>query len=434
MITGWESGVVLGEPVIVEGVRTPFVKSGGVFKDIPAEELGRLAVRELLEKTAIDPKMVDEVIIGTVSQLVDTANVSRIIAQRAGLPHHVPAYTVNRNCASGLEAIGNALEKIRSGIADIVIAGGVESMSTIPIFYYSKRLTKILVDFSKAKTLGTKIRNLASIRFRDLKPRLVNQTDPLVGMRMGDTAERIAKEFGVTRDEQDVFSIMSHQRAIASRSRLGQEITPVFLPPDYEVTIQDDVGPRDDQKLDELSRLKPAFDRKNGTVTAGNTSPITDGASALLIMNEDKAKALGYKTLGKVRSYAYAGLDPSRMGLGPSFATPIALERAGMTLADMDLIEMNEAFAAQVIANEKAMASKHFAETELNRPRPIGEIDRSRLNVNGGAIALGHPLGATGARLMLTLLYELRRRDQALGLITLCIGGGQGAAFVVERK
>ena len=424
----------MAEPVIVDGVRTPFARSGGVFKDIPAEELGRLAVRELLEKTAIDPKVVDEVIIGTVSQLVDTANVSRIIAQLAGLPSHVPAYTVNRNCASGLEAIGNALEKIRSGIADIVIAGGVESMSTIPVFYYSKRLTEILVDLSKAKTLGARIRKLASIHLRDLKPRLINQRDPLVGMRMGDTAEVIAKEFGITRNEQDAFSLMSHQRASASRSLLSQEITPVFLPPAYEKTVQDDVGPRENQKLDELSRLRPVFDRKNGTVTAGNTSPITDGASALLIMNEDKAKALGYKPLGKVRSYAYAGLDPSRMGLGPSFATPIALDRAGMKLSDMDLIEINEAFAAQVIANERAMASKQFAETELNRPGPIGEIDRSRLNVNGGAIALGHPLGATGARLMLTLLYELRRRDQSVGLVTLCIGGGQGAAFVVERN
>ena len=404
------------------------------FKNIPPEELGRIAVHELLQKTELDPRVVDEVIMGSVSQMVDTANVSRIIALRAGLPTRVPAYTVNRNCASGLEAIGSAVEKIKAGMADVILAGGVESMSTIPVFYYSKRLSEVLIDLSKAKTLGMKIRKLASLRPRDFKPSILGQTDPLVGMRMGDTAEVLAKEFGVTREEQDAFALMSHQRAVAARSRLEQEIVPVYLPPKFKQIVKEDVGPREDQKKEDLARLGPVFDRRNGSVTAGNTSPLTDGAGALLIMNEDKARAMGYKPLGTIRSYAYAGLDPARMGLGPSFATPLALDRAGMKLSDIQLIEINEAFAAQVIANERAFTSKKFASDQLGRSEAIGEIDRARLNVNGGAIALGHPLGATGARLMLTILYELRRRNQSVGLVTLCVGGGQGAAYVVERR
>ena len=424
----------MAEAVIIDGIRTPFARSGTVFKNIPAEELGRIAVHELVEKTALDPKMVDEVIIGTVSQMVDTANVSRVIAQRAGLPARVPAYTVNRNCASGLEAIGSAMEKIRSGLADIVIAGGVESMSNIPIFYYGKRLTEILVDASKAKTLGQKIAKFSAIRPRDLKPNIISQSDPLNGMRMGDTAEVLAKEFGISRDEQDAFSLMSHERAVSARSRLSEEIAPVYLSPRYETVVKNDAGPRENQKLEDLTRLKPVFDRRNGSVTAGNASPLTDGAAALLIMNEEKARAIGYKPLGRIRAYAYAGLDPARMGLGPSFATPLALDRAGMKFSDIELTEMNEAFAAQILANEKAFGSKKFAQEELGRNEPIGGIDRSRFNVNGGAIALGHPLGASGARLMLTLLYELRRRNQSIGLVTLCVGGGQGAAYVVERR
>ncbi len=424
----------MAEAVIIDGIRTPFAKSGMVLKDIPAEELGRLALHELIEKTALDPKIVDEVIIGTVSQMVDMANVSRIIALRAGLPARVPAYTVNRNCASGLEAIGGAIEKIRAGMADVVIAAGVESMSSIPIFYYGKRLTEILMDASKAKTAGQKIAKFASIRFRDLKPSILGQTDPLNGMRMGDTAEVLAKEFGITREEQDAFALMSHERAVAARPRLADEIVPVYLPPRYDTVVKNDVGPRENPKMEDLARLKPVFDRRNGTVTAGNASPLTDGAAALLIMNEEKARELGYKPLGRIRSYAYAGLDPARMGLGPSFATPMALDRAGMKLSDIQLIEMNEAFAAQILANEKAFASRKFAQDQLGRTEAIGEIDRSRLNVNGGAIALGHPLGASGARLVLTLLYELRRRDQSTGLVTLCVGGGQGAAYVVERR
>ncbi|HEY5647940.1 MAG TPA: acetyl-CoA C-acyltransferase [Nitrospiria bacterium] len=423
----------MGEPVIVEGVRTAFARSGTVFKNIPAQELGRIAVNELIQKTDLDPGSVEEVIIGTVSQMVDAANLSRIIALQAGLPPRVPAYTVNRNCASGLEAAGSALEKIRAGMAETVVAGGVESMSTIPVFFYGKRLSEKLIAASKGKTLGKKLAALLSIRPGDLKPAILKQTDPLNDMKMGDTAEVLAKEFSISREQQDAFALTSHERAVAGRKRLSEEIVTVYPPPDFKSPVIHDVGPRENQKPEDLARLRPVFDRQTGTVTAGNASPLTDGAASLLIMDENRARSSGLKPLGRIRSYAYAGLDPDRMGLGPSFATPLALKRAGITLGDVDLIEMNEAFAAQVLANLKAFSSREFARKNLDRDSPIGEVDTTILNVNGGAIALGHPLGASGARLLLTILYELRRRDKTLGLVTLCVGGGQGAAFVVER-
>lgn len=424
----------MGEPVIIDGIRTAFARSGTVFKNITAKELGRVTLKELIQKSDLDPGLVEEVIIGTVSQMVDTANVARIIALQAGLPDRIPAYTVSRNCASGLEAAGSALEKIRTGMAEIIIAGGVESMSNIPVFFYGKRLSETLIAAAKAKTFGKKVATLFSIRIKDLKPNIISQTDPLNNMKMGDTAEVLAKEFGISREEQDAFAVASHRQAVAARVRLSEEIVTVYPPPDFKSPVVNDVGPRENQKTEDLAHLKPVFDPHAGTVTAGNASPLTDGASALLIMDKSRARSLGYETLGRIRSYAYAGLDPDRMGLGPSFATPIALKRAGITLKDIDLIEINEAFAAQVLANLKAFASRDFARKNLNMDSPIGEVDPKILNVNGGAIALGHPLGATGARLLLTMLYELRRRDKNLGLVTLCVGGGQGAAFVIERS
>jgi acetyl-CoA acetyltransferase family protein len=423
----------MSEAVIIDGVRTPFARGGTALKDLPAEELGRIAVGELLQKTSLDPKAVDEVIIGTVSQMVDTANLSRVIALMAGLPKQVSAYTVNRNCASSLEAIGSAVEKIRAGMADTVVAGGVESMSNVPVFLFSKRFSELMIEASKAKTLRKRLSAFLKLRPRDLKPFILSQTDPLVDMKMGDTAEVLAKEFGISREEQDRFAQMSHLRAAEAKERLREEIAPVYLPSNGGTAVRDDVGPRPNQRLEDLSRLPPVFDKKNGTVTAGNASPITDGASALLMMNQDKARSLGYKPLGRIIAYAYAGLEPERMGLGPAFSTARLLKRTGMKLSDFGLIEINEAFAAQVIANERAFTSKRFAQEQLDRAEPLGEIRREILNVNGGAIAIGHPLGASGGRLMLTLLYEMRRRSQSLGLVTLCVGGGQGAAFAVER-
>lgn len=419
--------------VITSGYRTPFAKAGSALKPLQAFDLASTAIRELVLRSEIPEDMIDEVIIGNVIQEVGSANMARISTIFAGLPDNIPAATVNRNCASGMESISQAYEKIAHGEADVIIAGGAESMSQIPIFTYSQELTEILMSASKAKSAGQRVKILSQLRPNHLKPDVVSQTDPLSNLTMGGTAEVLAREFSITRAEQDEFALMSHQRASAAREKFTEEIVPVFITNGKGVLVDSDIGPRADQKIEQLAKLRPVFDKRFGSVTAGNASPITDGGAAVLVMAADTAKKLGYEPLGYIRSYAYAGLSPSRMGLGPAFATPIALEKAGVKFKNIELIEMNEAFAAQVIANERAFASKEFAK-ELGLKSAIGEINRDILNVNGGAIALGHPLGATGTRLILTMLKEMGRRNQSLGLATLCIGGGQGAAFVLERK
>ena len=420
--------------VIVDGLRTPYIKAGTEFKDTSAIELGRIALRELVERSEIDPSIIDEVIIGNVSQPVDSSNPSRVIALRAMIPRAVPAYTVNRNCASGMQAVTNAYLQIIAGESDVVAAGGVESMSQIP-FYFTPQLQEMITNFQRAKTLTQRISILKSIRPAHLKPVIgvmLGLTDPVCGKNMGQTAEILAREFEISREDQDAFSLTSHQKAAAAREKLAEEIVPVFPAPGYKPVEQDN-GPREQQTMEALKKLKPVFDRRYGTVTAGNASQLTDGAAMLLIMSESKAKALGYKPLAYIRGFAYAGLDPARMGLGPVFATHMILKKTKLKLKDIDLIELNEAFAAQVIACEKAFASKEFAKEHFGVKTAIGVLDREKLNVNGGAIALGHPVGSTGARLILTLIKELERRNQSMGLATLCIGGGQGGAVIIER-
>ena len=420
--------------VIVEGFRTPCVKAGTEFKDLSAIELGRVALRELIERTEIDPAIIDEVIIGNVSNPVDSANPARVIALRAGIPKEVPAYTVQRNCASGMQAVTSAYTQIISGESEVVVAGGVESMSQIP-FYITPILQDIITRFQRAKSLTQRLGILGKIRPVHLKPVIgvmLGLTDPVCGKNMGQTAELLAREFDISREEQDSFSLVSHQRAEAARERLAEEIVPVFPPKGYEA-VEKDNGIREGQSMEALQKLKPVFDRRYGTVTPGNASQLTDGAAMLLVMTEKKAKELGYEPLGVIKGFAYAGLDPARMGLGPVFATHKLLKKIKMKLSDMQLIELNEAFASQVIACEKAFASKEFAEKHLEQKRAVGKINRKILNVNGGAIALGHPVGSTGARLVLTLLKEMKRRKLTLGLATLCIGGGQGGAVIVER-
>lgn len=423
------------EVVIVAGLRTPFVKAGGAFKDLMAYELAAKAMKELLLRTELPSDVVDEVIVGNVIQSVSSANMARIASIFAGVPEHVPAMTVNRNCASGMEAISTAYEKIRHGQAKVILAAGAESMSQIPIFSYSAELTDLLLSASKAKNPAQRLKILAQLRPHHLKPDVIKSKDPLCGLNMGDTAEILARDHQISRSEQDAFALMSHQRAVAAKDKMAEEIVPVVVTGanGKGQLVSSDIGPRTDASLEQLAKLKPAFDKDFGSVTAGNSSPITDGGAAVLVMEAEVAKALGYEPLGYIRSYAYAGLAPQRMGLGPSYATPAALQNGNVAFKDIELIEMNEAFAAQVIANEVCFRSQAFA-NQLGLKAPIGEITRDRLNVNGGAIALGHPLGASGARLVLTLLKEMGRRSQSLGLATLCIGGGQGAAFVLERK
>ncbi len=423
--------------VIVEGVRTPFAKAGAALADVPAHELGRIAVRELLARTELDPAQVDEVVLGNCGTPAESANIARVAALESGIPPSVPAFTVHRNCASGIESIAQAAALIGSGSATTVVAGGTESMSNYPLMF-GPALSDAFAASSRGRSLPARIAPFLRLTPAALTPRIAiaeGLTDPVSGLNMGQTAEVLAREFGITREQQDAYALLSHQRTIAAwdEGRMAAEVTPVYPAPAFTPVAQD-VGPRREQTMEQLARLRPFFDRRHGTVTVGNACPITDGAAALLVMEEEHARAAGYKPLGRVRAIAFAGLEPERMGLGPVYATPLALARAGVTMADIALVEMNEAFAAQVLANLAAFASDMFGREKLGLPGAVGAIDPARLNVNGGAIALGHPVGVSGTRLVLTLLLELRRRGGGLGLATLCVGGGQGASVVVEAE
>jgi acetyl-CoA acetyltransferase family protein len=421
--------------VIVDGVRTPYCKAWGVLQDVPADDLARLAIAESMARVDLDPQAVDEVIVGNVAQPAETTTLARVAALRAGVPRRVPAVTVNRNCGSGAEAIVAAYHRIESGLAEVVVAGGVESMSRIP-FQMPQGFTRRVMGLRRARTLPQRTAALLGFSRDDLKPvpaLEVGLRDAVSGLDMGQTAEVLARRFGIGREEQDAFALESHRRAVAGRARLREEIMPVFPPPRQEPVL-DDVGPREDQSIEALQRLRPVFDRRYGTITAGNSCMITDGAAAVIVASEERARALGMPYLGRIRSHAFAGLDPEVMGLGPVHASRLALERAGLRLADMQLVEINEAFAAQVLAVLRAFASREFARDAFGLDEPLGAIDPAILNVNGGAIALGHPVGSSGTRLPLTLLKEMARRDLTYGLAALCIGGGQGAALVLERS
>lgn len=424
--------------VIVDGVRTPFAKSGTKLKEVHPAELGRIALKELIDRTNLDVNEVDEVIIGNTGNPSDAANISRVVALNSGIPQSTSAYTVHRNCASALESISSGYERIKSGTMDVVLVGGTENMSQMPLLF-TKQFQDIFSDFAFAKTFDQRLKALKRLKLKYLKPRISimeGLKDPFSGMMMGDTAELIAKEFSISRLEQDEFAKKSHDLAVAAQKegRLAEEMTPVYLAPKYKEIVDKDIGPRDEQSLEKLGKMKPYFDRKSGTITVANACPITDGAAMLLLMSREKAESLGYKPLATIKSYAFAGLEPERMGLGPVYATPVALKRAGLELKDMGLVELNEAFAAQVLSCVKAFGSDEFAREKMGLQKAVGEVDMDRLNVNGGAIALGHPVGATGSRLVLTLMKEMQRRNEQFGLATLCIGGGQGGAMILERE
>jgi len=355
---------------------------------------------------------------------------------RTGLPMDIPGTTVNLACASSNRAICYGAEQILTGESEVVLAGGAESLSNVPILF-SRKASKTFMKLAKAKSLPAKVTTLAQLRPQDLGPQAPAIAEYTTGMTMGESGEKMAKENDVSRRAQDEIALMSHQRAAAALDdgRMGEMIATTFPPPRYDEPVDRDNGVRADSSMDALAGLRPVFDRRYGTLTAGNSSPLTDGGSAVLLMSEEKAKALGYEPLGYIRSFAFASLDPSTQLLqGPAFAAPVALERGGVTLADMDLIEMHEAFAAQIVSNMKALASKKFAREELGRTEAVGEIDLDRFNVTGGSISIGHPFGATGARVVMQLLYELRRRGLNLGLLTVCAAGGMGHAMVVERE
>lgn len=418
---------------IVEGCRTPFAKSGTVFKDLSAVELGKVAVRELIARSGIDPKAVDHMVYGTVIQSVQEPNIAREVTLGSGLPPTVPAFTVGRACASANQAITSAAEHILLGHADVAIAGGAESLTDVPILF-SPKMREALVRASKARSLGDRIKAFASVRPTHLAPITPAIAEPTTGLTMGESAEKMAQENGISREEQDRWALRSHELAAAATAdgRLTREIAPVFV--DGEAITQDN-GIREDTSLDKLASLKPVFDRKYGTVTAGNASPLTDGASAVLLMTEDKAKALGYEPLGYIRSYAYASLSPADQLLqGPVYAAPVALERAGLSMQDIDLMEIHEAFAAQVLSNLQWFQSDRVAETRLGRSKAVGVPPEDRINVMGGSIAIGHPFGATGGRVTVTLLNELKRRGGQFGMVSVCAAGAMGFVMVVERE
>jgi acetyl-CoA acyltransferase len=423
--------------VVVAGVRTPFTKATTALADVPAVELARVALRELLERSELDdPAEIDEVIFGNAALPADAPNIARVAALEAGIPRRVPAFSVQRNCASGFQSITDGYNEIVLGQADVVVAGGVESMSNVPL-QFPDEFADVVEELRRAKSVPGKVAAATQLRpahFRPVVALAEGLTDPVSGLNMGETAEVLAQEFNLSRRAQDEYALRSHQRTATAwaEGRFADEVVPVFVPPDYHDIVAEDVGYRPQQTLEALAKLKPVFDRRHGTVTAGNSSMITDGAAALLLMDEETARAHDFRPLGRIAAFGYAGLDPRRMGLGPAFAAPLALARAGIPLSEVGLVELNEAFAAVVLANQEVFASKRWAQEMLGRAEPIGVLRDEILNVNGGAIALGHPIGATGSRLALTLLLEMRRRGVRWGLATLCVGGGLGGAIVFE--
>src|SRR2546427_3312961 len=421
---------------IIRGLRTPFAKSGTSYARLTALDLGKLAVSELIERSEIDPKTVQEVIFGNVIPSVKAPNIAREIILGTGLPRKIPGYTVGKACASSNQAITSAADLIFRGYADTVVAGGAESLSDVPILF-SKKFATALVSASKQKSVGKKLGSFSGVKLHDLAPDAPAIAESTTGLTMGESAEKMAKENGISREAQDKFPLQSHHRAAKATAdgRFEEEVMTVVVPPAYENIVDTDNLIRADTTLEALSKLRPVFDRKYGTITAGNSSPLTDGAAAVILMSEEKAKADGRKPIGYLRSYAYAATDPfDQLLQGPVFALPTALEGAKVGLRDIGVIEMHEAFAAQVLSNIQWMGSKKIAQEKLGRSEPVGDIDPEKINRTGGSIALGHPFGATGSRIVTTVCNELQRTGEQYGLVTVCAAGGMGAAMVLERE
>lgn len=421
---------------IVYGLRTPFIKSGTLFKGLTSLDLGKIVTVELVNRTEIDPGEIDKVILGTVLPSIKTSNLAREIALSSGIPATVPAFTVTSACASAMQAFISAVESILSGDSEVVVAGGVESISDFPVLF-SKRFRNMLFDSSKGKNLLQKAKPFLKMEVGDVAPDIPAIAERSTGLTMGESAEKMARQNQISRKEQDEFALRSHLLASKAQKEeiFRKELVSTYVPPDFEELVSIDNGIKSDLSMEAFSQLQPAFDKQYGTVTSGNSAPFSDGACTILLMSAEKAKALGYKPLGYVRSYAYSALDPSdQLLMGPAYSTPIALERAGLSLKDMDLVEIHEAFSAQVLSNIKAFASKKFAEEKLSRSKAIGEIDMDKVNVTGGSIAIGHPFGASGGRIIVTLLNGLHRRQGNFGLATVCAAGGLGASIVLEKE
>lgn len=420
---------------VVAGLRTPFAKQSTAYADVPAVDLGKMVVSELLNRTAVDPKLIDQLVFGQVVQMPEAPNIAREIVLGTGMNVHTDAYSVSRACATSFQSVVNVTESIMAGTVDIGIAGGADSSSVLPIGV-SKHMASTLLALSKAKTMSKRLKLLSKLSLKDLAPVPPAVAEYSTGLSMGQTAEQMAKSHGITREQQDALAHRSHTLASKAWAEglVRDEVMTAFPEP-YKQWIDKDNNVRDDSSLEGYAKLRPAFDRKHGSVTAANSTPLTDGAAAIMLMREGRAKELGLTPLGYIRSYAFAAIKVEHdMLMGPSYATPIALDRAGITLADLTLIDMHEAFAAQTLANVKMFGSKAFAEQKLGRSQAIGEIDMDKFNVLGGSIAYGHPFAATGARMITQTLNELRRRGGGLALNTACAAGGLGAAMILEAE
>ena len=418
---------------IVAGLRTPFAKQGTAYRDMSALELGTAVVAELMQRTGVEASEIEQCVYGQVVPSLQAPNIAREIVLLTGMPKDVEAFSVSRACATSYQSTVSVAQAIQTGTIDCGVAGGADSASDVPIAV-SKNLAGALIDASRARSLKDRVAAFTGLGARDFIPVPPALKEYTTGLTMGESAEVMAKDNHVSREAQDAFAHASHTRAAAAweDGRFADEVMEVWVPPEYE-SIREDNLVRKDSELGGYAKLRPVFDRKHGTITAANSSPLTDGASALILMSEDKAKADGHEVLGYIKGYAFAALDPGgHMLMGPSYASPKALDRAGVTLDDMDLVDMHEAFAAQVLSNTKAFASKEFAEEKLGRSEAIGEIDPDKLNVTGGSIAIGHPFAATGARQITQTLRELNRRGGGLALCTACAAGGLGAAMVLE--
>ena len=420
---------------VVAGLRTPFVKSGTVFKDLTALDLATRVVSELVQRADLDPELVDQVVYGQVIPAIETPNIAREVVLGTGLPRHIEAYSVVRACATSTQAFVSAAQNILLGQADVAIVGGAESLSRPPV-RFQDAFVDALMAANAAKDPMSKLKAFSDIKPKDLLPKAPAIAEFSTGMSMGESAEKMAKENGIRREDQDAFALRSHRKSTEAWEKgiYEEEVMHFPVGPGFKNVVDKDNLIRPDTSLEKLSSLKPVFDRKYGSVTAGNSSPLTDGASALLVMEESRARELGYEPLAFLTSWAFVGLDPAwQLLMGPSFATPKALDRAGLKLDDLDLIDMHEAFSAQMLSNMQAFKSKEWAQKHLGRDEPVGEIPDEKLNIYGGSVSLGHPFAATGARQILTMSKELARRGSGKALVTQCAAGGLGAAVILER-
>ncbi|HEY2027580.1 MAG TPA: acetyl-CoA C-acyltransferase FadI [Myxococcales bacterium] len=421
---------------IVAGLRTPFVKANTAFKDLSALELGKQVVAEIVQRAEVPADAIDQIVFGAVIPSVQLPNIAREVGLAAGLPKKVDAYSVVRACATSMQALTSAADSIAMGEVDLAVVGGVEAMSDVPIMY-ARPVAQAIAAASRGRTLMEKVSAFHEVRAKDLLPVPPAIAEYSTGLSMGESAEKMAKENGISREAQDAWAHRSHFLAAQAweTGKFRHEVMRVLTGDNYDQVVAEDNIVRKDSKLEGYARLKPVFDKKYGSITAGNSSPLTDGAAALVVCAEDRAKELGLRPMGFVRAFAYHAVDPAWQLLqAPAFSAPKALKRAGMKLSDIDLVEIHEAFAAQVLSNLQAWSSKKFADQYLGGAEPIGEIPEEKINPRGGSIALGHPFGATGARLVSQALRELQDKNQNTALISICAAGGLGAACILERE